>query len=120
MNYRHAFHAGNFADVLKHAVLAQILLHLKQKPAAFRVLDVHAGVGVYRLYGDEAERTGEWLDGIGRLLGPDAVQRWGQPKGALADLVGPYLDVVRDFHRAQGRDADRDGASLYPGSVGCK
>ena len=47
MNYRHAFHAGNFADVVKHAVLARIIAHLKEKPAAFRVIDTHAGAGVY-------------------------------------------------------------------------
>ena len=49
MNYRHAFHAGNFADVLKHAVLARILVHLRAKPAAFRVIDTHAGAGLYDL-----------------------------------------------------------------------
>ena len=51
MNYRHAFHAGNFADVVKHAVLVRILTHLRAKPAAFRVLDTHAGAGLYDLAG---------------------------------------------------------------------
>ena len=67
MNYRHAFHAGNFADVVKHAVLARILAHLKEKSAAFRVIDTHAGAGLYDLSGPEASRTGEWREGIGRL-----------------------------------------------------
>ena len=49
MNYRHAYHAGNFADVVKHAVLCRIISHLRQKPAAFRVIDTHAGAGVYDL-----------------------------------------------------------------------
>ena len=49
MNYRHAFHAGGFADVMKHAVLARVLVHLRNKPAAFRVLDTHAGPGLYDL-----------------------------------------------------------------------
>ena len=68
MNYRHAFHAGNIADVVKHAVLARIVAHLKEKPAAFRVLDTHAGAGLYDLAGPEASRTGEWRDGIGKLI----------------------------------------------------
>ena len=56
MNYRHAYHAGNFADVLKHAVLALVIEHLKQKPAPFRVIDTHAGVGVYDLASEAADR----------------------------------------------------------------
>ncbi|MGE3919152.1 MAG: 23S rRNA (adenine(2030)-N(6))-methyltransferase RlmJ, partial [Hyphomicrobiaceae bacterium] len=72
MNYRHAFHAGNFADVLKHAVLSLALVRLTAKPKPLRVIDTHAGAGSYRLDGAEAVRTGEWRDGIGRLVGPDA------------------------------------------------
>ena len=68
MNYRHAYHAGNFADVLKHAVLALVIEHLKLKPAPFRVIDTHAGVGVYDLGSEEAQKTGEWREGIGRLV----------------------------------------------------
>ena len=67
MNYRHAFHAGSFADVVKHSVLARIVAHLKGKPAAFRVIDTHAGAGLYDLAGAEAARTGEWRGGIGKL-----------------------------------------------------
>jgi 23S rRNA (adenine2030-N6)-methyltransferase len=69
MNYRHAFHAGNFADVFKHIILARILAHLREKTAPFRVIDTHAGEGLYDLAGEEASRTGEWRDGIGRLAG---------------------------------------------------
>ncbi|MGQ0673068.1 MAG: 23S rRNA (adenine(2030)-N(6))-methyltransferase RlmJ [Hyphomicrobium sp.] len=88
MNYRHAYHAGNFADVVKHAVLALVIDHLKKKPAPFRVIDTHAGIGLYDLTGDEASRTGEWQSGIGRVLGSSP------PPGVSALLEG-YLDSVR-------------------------
>ena len=68
MNYRHAFHAGSFADVIKHIVLVRILSYLHEKPAAFRVIDSHAGAGLYDLEGDEARRSGEWLTGIARIM----------------------------------------------------
>ncbi len=71
MNYRHIYHAGNFADVLKHAVLARLVDYLKQKDKPFRVIDTHAGIGIYDLSSDEAQKTGEWLDGVGRLLEKD-------------------------------------------------
>ncbi len=67
MNYRHAFHAGNFADVVKHLALVAILLHLRKKQAPFAVIDTHAGRGSYDLAGDEAARTGEAANGIGPL-----------------------------------------------------
>ena len=66
MNYRHAFHAGGFADVIKHIVLVRMLAYLQEKPAAFRVIDTHAGAGVYDLTSEEARRGGEWLTGIAR------------------------------------------------------
>lgn len=103
MNYRHAFHAGNFADVFKHALLARLLLYLTRKDAPFRVIDTHAGEGAYDLAGEEAGRTLEWRGGIGRLAdlsGADAATR---------DLLSPYLDCVGAFD-ADGRPA------LYPGS----
>lgn len=102
MNYRHAFHAGNFADVVKHLILVRILDYLKRKPAAFRVLDTHAGVGLYDLEGDEAERTGEWLEGIARLV------ETGLP-AAAAELAKPYLDAVK------ARNPDGQ-LRFYPGS----
>lgn len=102
MNYRHAFHAGNFADVVKHIVLVRILLHLQDKPAAFRVIDTHAGAGVYDLTGDAAERSGEWRLGIARLL-----QARLTPETQA--LVAPYLDIVRSF------SPSRDPVA-YPGS----
>ena len=102
MNYRHAFHAGNFADVLKHVVLTRIVEYMKRKPGAFRVIDTHAGIGLYDLSGEEAQRTGEWRDGIGRLM-----------EATLPDdarmLLAPYLDTVR----AQNPEG---GMRFYPGS----
>src|SRR5262245_38348795 len=102
MNYRHAFHAGNFADVVKHAVLARVLTHLRDKPAAFRVIDTHAGAGVYDLAGSGAACSGEWSDGIGRLFGAALPPR-------LHELLRPYLDVVAAYNPG-GRLA------VYPGS----
>jgi 23S rRNA (adenine2030-N6)-methyltransferase len=105
MNYRHAYHAGNFADVLKHAVLALVIDYLGRKEAAFRVVDTHAGAGRYALDSEEAARTGEWRGGIGRLLGPDAQPL---PAGVAAHLQ-PYLDAVR-------RENAGGGLRIYPGS----
>ena len=92
MNYQHAFHAGNFADVHKHAVLARILAYLRQKPAAFRVIDSHAGAARYDLFAEEAGRSGEWHDGIGRLW--QARQRPTRDWAVLEPLVAPYLEAV--------------------------
>ena len=102
MNYRHAFHAGGFADVIKHIVLVRILTYLQDKPAAFRVIDTHAGAGVYDLTGDEARRGGEWLTGIARLM----QARFSE---AALPLLTPYLDIVRAFNTAAEFKA-------YPGS----
>ncbi|MBB4266078.1 23S rRNA (adenine(2030)-N(6))-methyltransferase RlmJ [Roseospira visakhapatnamensis] len=102
MNYRHGYHAGNAGDVLKHAVMMLVLEHLRAKAKPFVVVDTHAGAGAYRLDGAEAGRTGEWRDGIGRLLDdPD-------PPAALR----PYLDRVRAW-RPDGGGVD---GLWYPGS----
>lgn len=71
MNYRHAYHAGNFADCLKHAALVAVLTHLRRKETAFVFIDTHAGRGVYDLGSEEARKTGEAKDGILRLLTGD-------------------------------------------------
>src|SRR5262249_21357013 len=68
MNYRHAFHAGNIADVFKHAVLVLLLEHRLQKDTAFCYIDTHAGIGRYDLTSEAAQKTGEFNAGIGRLL----------------------------------------------------
>ena len=99
MNYRHAFHAGNHADVLKHQTLARIIALLKKKEAPFAYLDSHAGVGLYDLQGDQASRTGEWQEGIGRL--------WERPD--LPEVLADYLGVIRALNT--------DGSlRFYPGS----
>ena len=69
MNYRHAFHAGNFADVVKHLALILVLLHLRKKETPFAVIDTHAGRGAYDLSSAQARRTNEAANGIGRLAG---------------------------------------------------
>lgn len=102
MNYRHVYHAGNFADVVKHAVLARLVEYLKRKDKAFRVIDTHAGIGLYDLSSEEAQKTGEWHDGIGRLI--DATL----PADAAA-LLAPYLDAV-------GAVNPGGGIEKYPGS----
>jgi 23S rRNA (adenine2030-N6)-methyltransferase len=102
MNYHHAYHAGNFADVLKHVVLCRILAHLCEKPAAFRVIDTHAGAGLYDLTAPEPNKTGEWRDGIARVMGASFDED-------VRALLAPYLDAVAAFNGG-GKLA------VYPGS----
>ncbi len=101
MNYRHAFHAGNFADVMKHALLARILVHLARKETPFRVIDTHAGIGRYDLGGDEATRTGEAASGVGRLDEPFAPD--------VEALLAPYRAALAETRA-------RYGERVYPGS----
>jgi 23S rRNA (adenine2030-N6)-methyltransferase len=99
MNYRHAFHAGNHADVLKHLVLSRLLALLAKKDAPYAYLDSHAGIGLYDLRGDQATRTGEWLEGIQRVWQADDVPA----------LFDDYLGVIRALNP--------DGQlRYYPGS----
>jgi 23S rRNA (adenine2030-N6)-methyltransferase len=102
MNYRHAYHAGSFADVVKHAVLCRVLMHLREKPAAFRVIDTHAGAGVYDLTSTEAGKTGEWREGIGRVLSA-------QLDPDVGKLLAPYLDAVAACN-------PKERLTTYPGS----
>jgi len=103
MNYRHAFHAGNFADVMKHALLARMLVYLQRKETPIRVIDTHAGVGLYDLGSPEAERTGEWVDGIGRMEQPFSPE--------VETLLTPYREAL-------ARVRARHGERAYPGSPG--
>ncbi|MET1115613.1 MAG: 23S rRNA (adenine(2030)-N(6))-methyltransferase RlmJ [Comamonas sp.] len=100
-SYRHAFHAGNHADVLKHAVLIATLQYLTQKDAALTVLDTHAGAGLYRLDGDYAAKSGEASEGILKLAQTPAEE--------LAPILQEYLALVRSFN--QGSNIRN-----YPGS----
>ncbi len=102
MNYRHAYHAGNFADILKHLVLTLSIERLKVKEKPFQFIDTHSGIGGYNLMGDEGTRSPEWRDGIDRL--------WtAEPPEDVAAILTPYLDVVRRMN------PDGDLRS-YPGS----
>src|ERR1700731_1345470 len=102
MNSRHAFHAGGFADVIKHIVLVRVLLYLHEKPAAFRVIDTHAGAGRYDLTSEQARRGGEWLTGIARIMQARFSDK-------TLPLVTPYLDIIRAFN-------PQAPLSAYPGS----
>jgi 23S rRNA (adenine2030-N6)-methyltransferase len=95
MNYRHAFHAGNFADCLKHAALVAVLVHLRKKATPFAAIDAHGGRGLYDIGGAEAKKTGEAQEGILRLLARDSVP----------GVLEPYRETVRSF-----------GEGAYPGS----
>jgi len=101
MNYRHIYHAGNFADVFKHIVLVMVLDHLRQKDKPFFVLDTHAGIGLYDLESEEAQKTGEAQAGIGMVY-----ERTDAPPEAKQ-----YVDIVRHAN-GKGRKAPR----FYPGS----
>ena len=97
MNYRHAFHAGNFADVIKHAALVAVLMHLARKDKGFCVIDTHAGAGLYDLGSNEAVRTGEARSGIARLGAADMA--------ALPATLATWRECV-----------ERDSPEHYPGS----
>jgi len=108
LNYRHAFHAGNFADVLKHAMLVRLVRALQKKEKGFLFVDTHAGRGRYDLRaaaeGESRVRTPEWPDGIGRL--------W--DRADAPPEVSDYVEVVRAYDRSQGNLAA--GPRFYPGS----
>ena len=94
MNYRHGYHAGNFADVVKHIALVAILLHLRKKDTAFAVIDSHAGRGAYDLAGEQAAKTGEAQAGIARLA---------DLSGEMPEALSTYLSLARE-------------SAAYPGS----
>jgi 23S rRNA (adenine2030-N6)-methyltransferase len=101
MNYRHAFHAGNHADVLKHVILSRLLAYLNRKDKPYRVIDAHAGIGLYALDGVEAGKTREWEGGIGKMTAPFAPE--------VEALLAPYREVIAALNW--------DGAMRsYPGS----
>ena len=101
MNYRHAFHAGNHADVLKHAVLARIIELMKGKDKPFAFLDAHAGIGLYDLEGVQALKTGEWQSGIGKIS--EAFD------ADVEKILAPYRSVIAGMNSS-------GGTRFYPGS----
>ncbi|MAY63424.1 MAG: 23S rRNA (adenine(2030)-N(6))-methyltransferase RlmJ [Rhizobiales bacterium] len=104
MNYRHVFHAGNFADVLKHAIVAAIVTYLQKKDTAFRVIDTHAGLGAYQLGSEEAQKTGEWKTGIGRIAAAEMSDE-------LRAFLAPWLGAVAEVNGGSLLPLER-----YPGS----
>jgi len=102
MNYRHAFHAGNFADVIKHIILTRIISYMQRKDKAFRILDTHAGIGLYDLTSSEAQRSPEWRDGIEALMNAKRSNK-------LNELIQPYLDVIEQLNTS-------GTLKRYPGS----
>ena len=108
MNYRHAYHAGNHADVLKHIVMMRVFLHLKKKDKPFLFLDAHAGTGLYALWGDEALKTLEWQDGVGRFYDPAGRAI---PFAAECEtLLEPWRQVIASVNESG------QPLSHYPGS----
>ena len=104
MNYRHGFHAGNFADVVKHSLLAMLLEALNRKPAPWAYLETHAGAGAYDLHSEAARRTGEAAGGIGRL--------WAA-RGQLSPAAERLCRIVAELNPGA---AAGDLPRVYPGS----
>ena len=101
-SYRHAFHAGNHADVLKHTVLLAVLRHMSQKETPFTVFDTHAGAGLYRLDGDFAKTSEEAAEGFLKLMAQE-------PKAPFAPALQDYVDMVASFNQ-------KGSHKVYPGS----
>lgn len=99
MNYRHAFHAGNHADVFKHIVLSHLISLLTQKDTPFAYIDTHAGIGLYDLQASEANRTGEWLEGIKLLF----------DKSDIPSQIIPYMNIIKSIN-------EPNNLRYYPGS----
>ena len=104
LSYRHAFHAGNFADVLKHSALTLVLEYMTRKDKGFYYIDSHSGAGMYQLEDDYAKKTGEYKDGIAKLIN----------NNDLPEALQPYIDLVKDINQAE----QSDELALYPGSPG--
>jgi 23S rRNA (adenine2030-N6)-methyltransferase len=106
-SYRHAFHAGNHADVLKHTILISVLKHLTEKEVALTVVDTHAGAGVYRLDSKFAKTSGESAEGIAKILAISDKSK--DPSKAFAPALVDYVDMIKRFN-------PEGGAKIYPGS----
>ncbi|MBA6297837.1 23S rRNA (adenine(2030)-N(6))-methyltransferase RlmJ [Colwellia sp. MB02u-9] len=102
LSYRHAFHAGNFADVLKHSVLTLVLEYMTRKDKGFYYIDSHSGAGMYQLSDDYAQKTGEYKNGIAKLIENED----------LPEALQPYIDLVKNLNQETGE------LTLYPGSPG--
>ena len=105
LSYRHAFHAGNFADVLKHTVLAQVLDYMTRKEKGFTYIDSHSGAGMYQLADEYAQKTGEFKGGIAKLVA----------QTDLPEALTLYVDLIKSLNLM---DESSDELSVYPGSPG--
>ncbi|ETS14441.1 hypothetical protein Q649_01089 [Bartonella quintana JK 73] len=103
MNYRHIYHAGNFADVFKHIIVTRIVEYLKRKEKAFRVIDTHAGIGIYDLSSLEAHKTKEWHDGVQRFFSAPIPEN-------LKALLRPWCDTIETLNKGKKETV------FYPGS----
>lgn len=103
LSYRHAFHAGNFADVLKHSVLTLVLEYMTRKDKGFYYIDSHSGAGMYQLVDEYAQKTGEYKDGIAKLI----------DNSDLPEALQTYIDLVNEINRE-----NKGELALYPGSPG--
>ena len=101
LSYRHAFHAGNFADVLKHSVLTLVLDYMTRKEKGFVYIDSHAGAGMYQLTDDYAQKTGEYKDGIEKLLN----------NNDIPEPLTPYIELIQQLNSSNKLE-------IYPGSPG--
>ncbi|WP_370931260.1 23S rRNA (adenine(2030)-N(6))-methyltransferase RlmJ [Bartonella sp. DGB1] len=104
MNYRHIYHAGNFADIFKHIILTRIIIYLQRKATAFRILDTHSGPALYNLTSELSQKTQEWKQGIGMFL-PNLPALTDQEM----ELLTPWLDVIKSVN-------EEEKLQFYPGS----
>jgi len=104
LSYRHSYHAGNFADVLKHIVLVECLEHFNKKDSPFDYIDTHSGAGLYDLRSANANKTAEYKEGIAKLKRIDVPE------------LDAYFSVIDSLNTQQGIDSKKNGLTFYPGS----
>jgi len=107
LSYRHAFHAGNFADVLKHSVLTLVLDYMTRKEKGFHYIDSHSGAGMYQLEDEYAQKTGEYKEGIAKLIN----------EANIPEPLQPYIDLIKELNPSNTNSETND-LTLYPGSPG--
>lgn len=105
LSYRHAFHAGNFADVLKHTTLTLVLEYMTRKEKGFTYIDSHAGAGMYQLNDDYAQKTGEYKNGIEKLINASE----------LPNALVHYVELIKTINQ---NETGNEQLNLYPGSPG--
>lgn len=107
LSYRHAFHAGNFADVLKHAVLTNVLEYMTRKDKGYTYIDSHSGAGMYNLSDEYAQKTGEYKQGIAKLIN----------NNDIPEALTEYIELIQSFNKSDESNNNSDNElALYPGS----